>query len=410
MIRDISFKPFRNQQRKVIVSKNPLVLTGTRFSNPMWITKGYNDDESKLYLFNLIGNPTAGWNEVKTIDVATNKLSTLTNVVDEMLYMDGGMSWRSSTEFVLTGRDWVAGANVLNSSRMRRLAYSGSWSCGNTDIPAPWAHTAAGYDPWCIKVLQHSKYNINGKQAILTGQYDNANTTQECGLRLHYWTGVSWTNLDLKSKTAERIDGAGTSTSVAYNGQTVSDIYEDANGRLFIVCGLFTASGCSGLYLLEPNTTGVGLTALSGWNFVIKLCGRTNSSGGGFADGTGNSALFRQQMRFIGVDYLNGNSNPVFIIADRGNHCIRRVDTQNCTSLSATVTTLAGLGGTSGFTDAVGTAARFSTPYNGVLITVDGVKWAIITDYGNHRLRKLNLSTMAVSTYGGDGIAGNINN
>lgn len=411
MLRDNSLKPFRNQKRIVVgVEENPLFLTNTRFSYPLWITKGYNENESKLYLFNLIGNPSAGWNEVKVIDVATNKLSTLTNSITGMLYMDGGGSWRNANEFLITGRDWN-GANISNSSPTKRVFWNGStWVCDTTDVEATWSHPAATYDTWCIYHLKHSRYNINGKQAYLTGQYENTDTSWENGLRLHYWTGSAWTNLNLRTKMPQRIDGIGTTTSIANNGQTPFDIWEDANGKLYIICGVFTASGHSGLFILEPNTTGTGLTSLTGWNSVIKLCGRTNSLGGGFANGTGDSALFRQNMRFVGVDSYNGNGNPIFIVCDRGNHCIRRIDTGNCTNGSGIVTTLAGTGGSSGSSDGIGTGASFNQPFNGVLITVNGIKYAIITDYVNHKLRKINMSTLEVSTYGGDGVAGNLNN
>jgi len=61
-------------------------------------------------------------------------------------------------------------------------------------------------------------------------------------------------------------------------------------------------------------------------------------------------------------------------------------------SLSTAVTTLAG--SSSGNTDATGTSARFNYPIG---ITTDGTN-LYVSDYSNHRIRKIVISTGVVTT------------
>ena len=60
---------------------------------------------------------------------------------------------------------------------------------------------------------------------------------------------------------------------------------------------------------------------------------------------------------------------------------------------------IAGASGVANYVDAVGTNARFNTP-SCVALSVDGT-FALISDTNNHAIRKLNLSTYAVTTFAG---------
>ena len=71
-------------------------------------------------------------------------------------------------------------------------------------------------------------------------------------------------------------------------------------------------------------------------------------------------------------------------------------------SLSAAVTTLAGTAGSSGSADGTGTAATFNLPYDG---TVDNGN-LYVTDFGNHLIRKIVISSGVVTTLAGTGSSG----
>jgi sugar lactone lactonase YvrE len=82
-------------------------------------------------------------------------------------------------------------------------------------------------------------------------------------------------------------------------------------------------------------------------------------------------------------------------VADYSGHRIRRI---NITTKA--VTTIAG-NGTSGYLDSTGVSAKFSYP-SGVCISPDG-STLFVCDNGNSRIRRINLSNQRVSTVAGDG-------
>ncbi len=83
-------------------------------------------------------------------------------------------------------------------------------------------------------------------------------------------------------------------------------------------------------------------------------------------------------------------------VADSGNHTIRKI-----VIATGTVTTLAG-SSTTGKTDNNGTSATFYTPDG---LTCDGTN-LYVTDSTNHNIRKITISTTAVTTIAGSTISG----
>jgi hypothetical protein len=105
----------------------------------------------------------------------------------------------------------------------------------------------------------------------------------------------------------------------------------------------------------------------------------------GSTDGTGSAAQFKYPYG-ITTDGTN------LYVADNNNHTIRKIVIS-----TAVVTTLAGTAGVSGSTDGTGSAARFNLP-NG--ITTDGTN-LYVADYMNHTIRKIVISSGAVTTLAG---------
>lgn len=87
--------------------------------------------------------------------------------------------------------------------------------------------------------------------------------------------------------------------------------------------------------------------------------------------------------------------NLYLYVADYSGHRIRRI-----TVSTKAVTTIAG-NGLNGFLDSTGTAAQFSYP-SGICISDDGTT-LYVSDNGNSRIRKIVLSTQKVSTIAGNG-------
>jgi hypothetical protein len=133
--------------------------------------------------------------------------------------------------------------------------------------------------------------------------------------------------------------------------------------------------------IVVADTGNSRIRLISPGGAVTTLAGST----AGYLDGTGTAA------RFNFPSSVGLLSNGVIVVADNRNHRIRLVTPEGV------VTTLAG--GTAGYLDGIGTAARFTNPY-GVAVLPNGV----IAVTGNARVRLVTpagvVSTLAGSTFG----------
>lgn len=114
----------------------------------------------------------------------------------------------------------------------------------------------------------------------------------------------------------------------------------------------------------------------------------------GQADGVGSAARFDSPS---GIAYHP--SAPYLLVADSGNHTIRKLESfynPVTQSSSYTVTTLAGSADTPGNVDGALANARFNTPTN-ITISPNGA-FAIVSDEGNGALRLIDLERELVST------------
>ena len=182
--------------------------------------------------------------------------------------------------------------------------------------------------------------------------------------KLEISTGVVTTIAGLAGFSGSS-DGTGTSALFYYP----TGITCDGNGNLYI---------CDTL-----NFTIRKLVISTG--AVTTIAGLAGSSGS--SDGTGTSALFNYPT-FITYD---GNGN--LYICDSGNNTIRKLEIS-----TGVVTTIAGLAGSSGSSDGTGTSALFYYPQG---ITYDGAGNLYIVDTVNNTIRKLVISTAAVTTIAG---------
>jgi DNA-binding beta-propeller fold protein YncE len=109
----------------------------------------------------------------------------------------------------------------------------------------------------------------------------------------------------------------------------------------------------------------------------------------GSTNGVGSNARFNAPYQVI------VSSDGSYALVTDTNHLIRHIILS-----TASVSTLAGLAGSSGSTNGVGSNALFNIPY-GVSISSDG-SYALVADFGNHLIRHVILSTTtSVSTLAG---------
>ena len=128
---------------------------------------------------------------------------------------------------------------------------------------------------------------------------------------------------------------------------------------------------------------------------IITSAGQVSTFAGQAASGITNDS--GASARFNTPTGLAIDSAGNLYVADKNNHRIRKVTPQ------ASVSTLAG--STAGFTDNTGTAAQFSSP---VGIAVDSTGTVYVADTGNHRIRTVS-SSGVVTTFVGLSSSGNAN-
>jgi hypothetical protein len=169
---------------------------------------------------------------------------------------------------------------------------------------------------------------------------------------------------------------AGSTTSGSANGTGTAARFNFPNG---------IASDGSSLYLADTNNNLIRQIVISS-GVVTILAGSTTS---GSTDGTGTAARFNSPSA-IATDGTN------LYVSDGSNNLIRKIVIS-----TGVVTTLAGAT-TSGSTDGTGSAARFSFPAG---LATDGTH-LYLADYGNNLIRKIVISTGAVTTLAGSTTTG----
>ena len=118
---------------------------------------------------------------------------------------------------------------------------------------------------------------------------------------------------------------------------------------------------------------------------VTTFAGSTTAESGS-SDGQGTNARFNQPWGLT-FDYL-GN----LYVADSGNHTIRRITS------TGIVKTVAGVAGTSGFDNGVGSSARFNFPFS---IAIDTNGFLYVSDLRNHVVRQIVLTNRSSTSSGG---------
>ncbi|MCB1188831.1 MAG: hypothetical protein H7A23_06095 [Leptospiraceae bacterium] len=143
------------------------------------------------------------------------------------------------------------------------------------------------------------------------------------------------------------------------------------------------ATDGTNLYVADSNNHTIRKIEITSGT-VTTLAGSAGNSGS--ADGTGTAARFNKPIG-IATDKTN------LYVTDT-NHTIRKIVIS-----TGVVTTLAGTAGTTGSNDATGTSATFNSP-NGITIDSDNTN-LYVSDYGNNTIRKVVISTGVVTTLAG---------
>lgn len=194
--------------------------------------------------------------------------------------------------------------------------------------------------------------------------------------------GTSLFVSDMYNHTVRKVEIAtGTVTTLA--GVPGSRGFSDGTGAVTMFSSpAGVASDGTNLYVIEFGNHAVRKVIIT-FGSVSTIAG--NATIVGSADGVGAAATFGWPYGIV----LSGDN---LFIADTSNHAIRKLVVS-----TGAVTTLAGKAGVAGSNDGIGASARFNNPYS---ITTDGAN-LFVTDTNNHTIRKIVITTGAVSTIAG---------
>ena len=185
---------------------------------------------------------------------------------------------------------------------------------------------------------------------------------------------------DSINHTIRKITSTGVVTTLAgLAGSPGSDDGSGSSARFSNPTGV-TADSAGNVYVADTNNHTIRKISSAG---LTTLAGSPGSSGS--VDGMGNAA------RFYFPSGVAVNTAGEVYVADAFNHTIRKI-----TSVGV-VTTLAGVAGTSGSVDGMGSAARFNFPRG---VAVDSSGNVYVADEGNDSIRKI-ISTGVVTTLAG---------
>jgi sugar lactone lactonase YvrE len=179
-------------------------------------------------------------------------------------------------------------------------------------------------------------------------------------------------------------------TNTIYLSDTSNNLVKKVNATTAAFTTLYSGltsgvayDGSTYIYVTNYNTHNIyRINATTG--AFITFAG---TGSGGSANGTGTAASFSFPQ---GITY---DSAGFLYVADTNNSTIRKI-----TVPGAVVTTLAGLAGTTGSADGTGTAARFQFPYD---VEYDGFGNVYVADSSNNTIRKIVVSTGVVTTFAG---------
>jgi sugar lactone lactonase YvrE len=193
---------------------------------------------------------------------------------------------------------------------------------------------------------------------------------------------------DTPNRTIRRIN-AGSTTPNVFVGVVGSndEIDGDVTTARFATPGGLTSDSSNNLYVADRNSCTVRKITPAG--DVSTLAGLKYTPGSD--NGTGSAARFNNP-----GDVAADAAGNVYV-ADTGNHTIRKI------TPAGVVTTLAGLAGFTGSTDATGSAARFTNP-SSLAVGSDGNLY--VCDQGNHTIRKVTMAGVVTTLAGSPGQEG----
>ena len=188
----------------------------------------------------------------------------------------------------------------------------------------------------------------------------------------------------------------------------VVDTFHATSGQNFSSPSDVAVAGGKQLFIVQPGDHAVLVADVATGENVLSI----GTGIAGFEDGAATSAKFRNPTSIVLAPQYSPGSSASFVglealIVDHGNHLIRKVMADGNGDIQ--VSTLAGARPASsvpasGYVEGVSTVAMFNSPSDAVYIPERS--YIVVADSGNHRLRKVQMTTGTVTTLAGSGSTG----
>lgn len=175
---------------------------------------------------------------------------------------------------------------------------------------------------------------------------------------------------DTYNNTVRKITSAGVVTTLAGSAGLVGSADGSGSAARFFHPQGIRVDSAGNIYVSDTENHSIRKVTSGG--SVTTIAGTSGTPGS--SDGTTAAALFTFPTGIV----IDTNSN--IFVSDTGNNTIRKITS------GGVVTTLAGSAGLSGYTDGIGSAARFDWPKS---LTIDSVGNLYVADVNNNAIRKI---------------------
>ncbi|OGQ44868.1 MAG: hypothetical protein A3H42_02605 [Deltaproteobacteria bacterium RIFCSPLOWO2_02_FULL_46_8] len=287
-------------------------------------------------------------------------------------------------------RDLCINANGPTHSSSDTVATATIGGAFNTPVDV--CSSPGGVTLYLVEDTNNTLYTFNnntGVSAVLVTGVGNLNNPVNCvvdssGTNIYVVTSIG-------NIVRTVVAATGAVTTLAGSGVNATTDGTGTGAAFAGPAGIAMDASDTNMYVAENGGDTIRKIVVSS-GVVTTLAGSAGNPGS--TDGTGTSAQFNNPTG-LAID----STGTFLYVADRGNNVIRRV-----TISSGVVTTIAGTGTASSVDGTGTTSATFNGPNDVVIDPTDETLY-VVEPAGN-RIRKIVISTLAVTTIAGTGVAG----